>query len=428
METKHFGRYEVLGELGRGAMGVVYKAADPVLNRVVAIKTILLSQDPVEREEYEGRFYQEAKAAGSLSHPAIVTIYDLGRSDNVAYMAMELLEGRELRDFIAGPDHLSIKQAVSVAAQVADGLAYAHERGIVHRDIKPANIMVMADGTAKITDFGIARMRASDVKTQTGMMLGSPKYMAPEQVLGQRTDHRADIFSLGVTLYETLTGQAPFNGSSLESLMYQTVHVPATPPTRLRPDLPQILDLILAKALEKKPEDRYQDARQFAADLRECEKHYGVTISVAATGLHEIPKGLVADEEKTMVLGTSSTRTRNDDPAVDEDDVKPVGISQNFDCFEATQKLAHAVGMDQEFDAFAQTLKIVRPVVSATPSMSSPSSAGSAMGTTTGSTAVPALEPETQVLEAPLSRNLDGVWAAAILAAALIAALVLLFY
>ncbi|HEX5394664.1 MAG TPA: serine/threonine-protein kinase [Rhodocyclaceae bacterium] len=420
METKHFGRYEVLAELGRGAMGVVYKAADPVLNRVVAIKTIHLSLDPVEREEYEARFYQEAKAAGSLSHPAIVTIYDLGRSDNVAYMAMELLEGRELREFITGPDRLPIKTAVSVIAQVADGLAYAHERGIVHRDIKPANIMVSADGTAKITDFGIARMRTSDVQTQTGMMLGSPKYMSPEQVLGQRIDHRADIFSLGITLYETLTGQAPFNGSSLESLMYQTVHVPPAPPTRLRPDLPQILDLILAKALEKKPEDRYQDARQFAADLRECEKHYGAGVNTAATGLHEIPKGLVAEEDKTMVLSSSSTRTRVDDPVEDEDDVKPVGISHNFDSFEATQKLAHAVGMDQEFDAFAQTLKMVRPIVPAEPSSPSEATAAFAMA--------PAVEPDADAPDAPSSRSRDGIWAAVILGVALVAALVLLFY
>lgn len=424
MDTKHFGRYEVVGELGRGAMGVVYKAVDPVLNRVVAIKTVHLSLDPAEREEYEARFYQEAKAAGSLSHPAIVTIYDLGRSDNVAYMAMELLEGRELRDWIASGQPMPIKLAVSVAAQVADGLAYAHERGIIHRDIKPANIMVLADGTAKITDFGIARMRTSDVKTQTGMLLGSPKYMSPEQVIGQRIDHRADIFSLGVTLYETLTGQAPFNGSSLESLMYQTVHVPATPPTRLRPDLPQILDLILAKALEKKPEDRYQDARELAADLRECEKHYGTTVSATTTGLHEIPPGLVADEDKTMVLGTSSARTRAADVEEPEDGVTPLGISHNFDSFEATQKLAHAVGMDQEFDDFAQTLKVVRPI----PKAAVAATESPAASSTTTARGTAQTEPLGTAELASKTSGREGLWAGIILAAALLAALALLLY
>jgi len=199
--NQQLGRYEILSELGQGAMGVVYKARDPVLDRVVAIKTINLTLPKDELAEYEARFYQEARAAGGLNHPNIVTIYDIGKSDRVAYMAMELLEGEELRSILSSHEPLPISEALDIGAQVAEGLAYAHERQIVHRDIKPANIMVVRDGLVKITDFGIARMRTNEVKTMTGMILGSPKYMSPEQVAGKRADHRSDLFSLGVLFY-----------------------------------------------------------------------------------------------------------------------------------------------------------------------------------------------------------------------------------
>ena len=196
------GRYEVLGELGQGAMGVVYKAQDPLIDRQVAIKTINLSMAQDEEDEYESRFYQEAKAAGRLNHPNIVTIYDVGKSGDIAYIAMEFLQGRELRDILRDDGKMSVAQVLDVVAQVASGLAYAHEHGIVHRDIKPSNIMMIRDGHVKITDFGIARMACSAVRTQTGMVLGSPKYMSPEQVLGKDIDQRSDVFSLGVMLYE----------------------------------------------------------------------------------------------------------------------------------------------------------------------------------------------------------------------------------
>jgi serine/threonine protein kinase len=173
------GRYEVLGELGQGAMGVVYKARDPLIDRVVAIKTINLSLALDEKEEFENRFYQEAKAAGRLSHPNIVTIYDVGKNGDVAYIAMEFLEGRELRDIMDDGKLLPIEQVLDIVAQVAQGLAYAHEHDIVHRDVKPSNVMIVRGNHVKITDFGIARMPSSAVQTQTGMVLGSPKYMSP---------------------------------------------------------------------------------------------------------------------------------------------------------------------------------------------------------------------------------------------------------
>src|SRR6185503_17423213 len=256
-------------ELGRGAMGVVYKATDTALERTVAVKTVNMALERDGAEKYEARFYQEARAAGSLNHPNIVTVYDVGKEGNVAYMAMEFIEGQELRSLLAEGRALP----VSIAAQVAEGLAYAHQHGVVHRDIKPANIMVLTDGPVKITDFGIARMRASnDELTQSGMMLGSPKYMSPEQVIGKRADHRSDIFSLGVILYETLTGSAPFSGENVTALMYQIVNFAPPAPSAVNPAVPELLNFIVAKMLAKPLEERYQSAPELANDLRNCER------------------------------------------------------------------------------------------------------------------------------------------------------------
>ena len=232
------GRYKILDVIGRGAMGIVYKAVDPAIDRVVAIKTIDLSHNKEELEEYEARFQQEIKAAGRFSHPNIVTIYDVGRTDRVAYMAMEFLNGRELKDMLASGQRPGIELTVELMVQVADGLTYAHEHDIIHRDIKPSNIMVInlpSGVLAKITDFGIARMPGSVVKTMTGVVLGSPRYMSPEQVLGKVIDHRSDIFSLGVVLYETLTGVAAFEGDNLNAVMYATCNTNPVPPSTRNP-------------------------------------------------------------------------------------------------------------------------------------------------------------------------------------------------
>jgi serine/threonine protein kinase len=264
-----FGRFRVIDELGRGAMGVVYRASDPALGRTVAIKTIALTGSSQERDTHQMRFLQEGRAAGGMSHPAIVTIYDVGREGDVAFMAMELVEGRDLRDLIR---EVSLKpaQSVAIAAAVAEALAYAHERGVVHRDIKPGNIMVLPEGRVKIMDFGIAHMHEPMVKTQTGVMLGSPQYMSPEQITGQEIDHRADIFSLGLVLYEMLTGLKPFQGEDIPELMFKVANMPATPPSHLAPDLPPVVDYIVARALKKRADERYASAKDFAKDLREC--------------------------------------------------------------------------------------------------------------------------------------------------------------
>ncbi|MGH8634077.1 MAG: serine/threonine-protein kinase, partial [Burkholderiales bacterium] len=230
---------------------------------------IILMDDPAVRAEYEARFFQEAKAAGGLNHPNLVTIHDVGREGDVAYMAMELLEGTELRELMAR-GRLPLPLALEIMAQAADGLAHAHEHGVVHRDIKPGNIMIVRGRSAKIMDFGIARVRASDVKTQTGAILGSPRYMSPEQVIGQPADRRSDIFSLGVVLHELAAGEPPFTAPTVTQLMHQIATATPRPPSAKNPEVPAMLDLIVAKALEKQPDARYQGAAEFAADLRAC--------------------------------------------------------------------------------------------------------------------------------------------------------------
>ncbi len=266
---KKIGRYKILGELGRGAMGVVYKAEDPNLDRVVALKTIILDKDAEGRAEYQKRFFVEAKAAGKLNHANIVTTYDFGEVDGMAYLAMELLEGTDIRKR-ALQGAIPPLEAMEIACQVAEGLAYAHERGIIHRDIKPANIMLPDRGPAKIMDFGLARMRVADHKTSTGIVLGTPRYMSPEQITGQPVDQRTDIFSLGIVLWEMLTGKRLFSGTEMAQVTHSITYDEHVPPTRVNPELPSMLDFVVARALKKDPAVRYQDAAELAADLHTC--------------------------------------------------------------------------------------------------------------------------------------------------------------
>ena len=321
------GRFKVVAELGRGAMGVVYRAEDAMLNRTVAIKTILMSADAAERAEYEARFYQEAKAAGGLNHPNLITIYDIGREGDTAYMAMELLDGVDLRQKVR-EGQLSVANALDIAAQVADGLAFAHEHGVIHRDIKPANIMLVSEGRAKIMDFGIARVRMSDVKTQTGSVLGSPKYMSPEQVTGQRIDHRADIFALGVVMYEMITGRTPFGGADVTQLMHQIATLVPAPPSASNPSVPPMLDLTVARALEKTLERRYQSARELAADLRSCRAQ-----------LDETPAAAEAPYVKTVKVDIPHEDTVKAAPSAAADSGTHLPLSRRFDSTEGVRRL-----------------------------------------------------------------------------------------
>jgi eukaryotic-like serine/threonine-protein kinase len=378
------GRYEILSELGQGAMGTVYKARDPMLDRIVAIKTINLTLPKEELAEYEARFYQEAKAAGGLSHRNIVTIHDIGRSDRVAYMAMEFLEGQELRRLIQSRTPIQVAHALDIAAQVAEGLQFAHDRQIIHRDIKPANIMVLNDGLVKITDFGIARMRNNEVKTMTGMILGSPKYMSPEQVSGKRADTRSDIFSLGVVLYEMLTGTSPFVADNIHGVMYQTMNFNPPAPRTLNPDLPDVLNFIIAKALAKNLDDRYQKAKDLSHDLRQAlaalsgesaapriSAQTGAPADPADTPFVEPDSPLTRQEDKEARIldmaddrasahsGSDSAQT-DTSPEAAESTNPALGLSKAFDSFDATMRLAALTGMEKDLDKFSETQKIAR--------------------------------------------------------------------
>ncbi len=348
------GRYEVSSELGQGAMGVVYKAKDPLIDREVALKTINLSLAQEEREEFEGRFYQEAKAAGRLSHPNIVTIFDVGRSEDIAYIAMEYLHGRELRDILNDNKTLPVDQVIDITSQVALGLAYAHEHGIVHRDVKPSNVMVGRDGHVKITDFGIARMASAAVRTQTGMVLGSPKYMSPEQVMGRLTDQRSDIFSLGVMLYEMLTGQAPFQGENINAIMYQTLNSIASPPSSLNSAVPEMLNFIVAKALAKDLDSRYQNARDLANDLRACRN------VMPREEKNSLGSSLRADANSNF----SETAIPSD--GLSEDQTAPMAaltLSASFDSTEATMRLAAMTASQEDIEELSRTLRFARPSI-----------------------------------------------------------------
>lgn len=345
------GRYEVISELGQGAMGVVYKARDPLIDRIVAIKTINLGLAQEEKEEYEARFYQEARAAGRLNHPNIVTIYDVGKSGDIAYIAMEFLQGCELRDILRENRKMPVGQVLDIAAQVASGLAYAHEHEIVHRDIKPSNIMVIRDGHVKITDFGIARMASSAVRTQTGMVLGSPKYMSPEQVLGKPIDQRSDIFSLGVMLYEMLAGDAPFAGENVNAIMFQTLNFVPVAPSKLNGDVPDMLNFIVAKALAKGRDDRYQNADDFAKDLRACRE----TLPQSNNPINLVQK-------TTEKLDAIAITGRHDVADEEEAAVATLGLSRAFDSSEATLRLAALTTEPDEVDELSRTLKLMTPV------------------------------------------------------------------
>ena len=263
------GRYEILEELGRGAMGIVYKGRDPKLDRLTAIKTIRFTDDFDEdqADKIREQFYREAEVVAKLSHPNIVTIYDVGEDLDLSYLAMEYLEGESLETYARKEQLLPIRKTIDVTAQVCDALAYAHGHGIVHRDIKPANIMILKNGLVKVTDFGIARATASS-KTRTGVIKGTPYYMSPEQISGMKVDGRSDIFSLGIVFYQLLTGELPFGGENLAAIMYQITTVEPEPPTKYNPKIYKAAVAILNRALEKSLEARYPTAKQMGDHLR----------------------------------------------------------------------------------------------------------------------------------------------------------------
>ena len=268
------GRYEVLKEIGKGAMGTVYLGQDPKISRTVAIKTLDLSQDFEEKEveDVKARFFREAETAGKLSHPSIVTIYDAGEAHQLAYIAMEYLEGENLAPYTRSKTLLPLPTVLDIIARCAEALAYAHENQVVHRDIKPANIMYRPDtGEIKITDFGIARVTGG-TRTRSGMVLGTPSYMSPEQLSGKRVDGRSDLFSLGVMCFQLVTGRLPFIADSMANLMYKIANEDHPSVRVLRPDVPECIPPIIDRVLEKDREKRYANGVEMAEDIRNCLK------------------------------------------------------------------------------------------------------------------------------------------------------------
>jgi len=270
--SERFGRYEILAELGRGAMGVVYKARDPKINRVVAVKTISLAGQPADEEqEYRERFYREAEAAGRLSHPGIVTIFDVGEEPETRapYIVMEFVGGQSLGKLLSAEDRkLPLETALQLTHELAEALDCAHGQGVVHRDLKPANILLTKDGRAKIADFGVAKLNLAN-HTLAGRVLGTPAYMSPEQLNGDAVDGRSDLFSLGVVLYTILTGYRPFQGNSALTVSYKVVNRDPIPASVLDTELPQGLDYIIARAMAKDPAQRYQRGMEMALDIQD---------------------------------------------------------------------------------------------------------------------------------------------------------------
>ena len=305
------GKYEIRGELGHGAMGVVYQAFDPDIERRVAIKTI-------RTDIYEGtsldamlqRFEREAKAAGRLNHPNIVTIYDYGRDGDSAFIVMEFVDGKPLSALFEQHTQFMLGDTVRIISKILAALGHAHANGVIHRDIKPANILVLPTGDIKVTDFGIARLESSTL-TQTGSRLGTPLCMSPEQFLGKEVDRRSDIFSTGVILYELLTGERPFPGSSLTTIMHQVLKVEPPLPTELNLTLPPALDAVVRKAIAKRPDERYADAEQFARALHLAAREQAPLV------LAEAPVPVVSAQESSLGFqplpsDTQSTAARND--------------------------------------------------------------------------------------------------------------------
>jgi len=349
--NNQLGRYRIDAEIGRGAMGIVYKAHDPVLDRTVALKTIVLDEDAQEREEYHSRFFQEAKAAARLNHPALITIYDFGEENALAYMAMELLNGTELGERMAQAP-IPIQEAVSIAEQVAEGLAFAHDNGVIHRDIKPGNITLLPRGRVKIMDFGIARLKVSDIKTQLGTRLGTPKYMSPEQSTGDVLDHRTDIFSLGIVLYEMLTGVKLFKGDTLAQVLHNVAHVDPLPPSRIKPEITPLLDLVVKRAMEKKPSARYANAWEMVEDLRHCMQELPPA-AYASPGIASIPVNKDApsgnSDEKTLLLKPNTDGTivlRRLSSEVDTSN--RFTLSRRFDSSEALTQLKEPTPRDRQ--------------------------------------------------------------------------------
>jgi eukaryotic-like serine/threonine-protein kinase len=320
------GRYEIVREVGRGAMGVVYEAVDPTIGRKVALKAIRFDGVGTTADEAARRFKNEARAAGGLNHPNIVTVYDAGEDDGTLYLAMEFIEGSTLEALLRLQRTLSAKQAIDFVRQIASGLDFAHSRGIVHRDIKPGNIMLAAHGLIKITDFGIAR--AGEAMTITGQVVGTPNYMSPEQVLGKSLDGRSDLFSVGVMLYEMITGERPFEGQSITTIMYKIVHETPIPPRKLDSSIHPGLSAVIEKSLAKSAEERFSSGADLTRALDSYSSAPITTTSTLGQPTGEYPS--VLDANTTHDAAPSTRPATLPSSAVAPAPTKPTSLPERI--------------------------------------------------------------------------------------------------
>jgi serine/threonine-protein kinase len=373
VHPERLGKYEIKSALGRGAMGIVYKAFDPHIERYVAIKTI--RKDMVEPElaaQYMARFKNEAKAAGRLHHPNIVGVHEYGEDDNVTFIVMEYVEGVGLREYLNRRASFDFRQLAALMEQLLDALEFAHAQGVVHRDIKPSNLIVTSKGLLKVADFGIARVDTSNL-TMVGMIIGTPPYMSPEQCRGLEVDHRSDLFSAGVVLYELLTGEKPFGGS-LDSVTYKICHEEPQPPSeRSALKLPVEVDRLIAKALAKEPVARFQDARAFHDALRDVarmsvEVEDGLGTTMVNIGTLTLPQKPVPEWDDDTLRTAEHELARTLGPMAKL--IVRKAASQTRDRFELCSILAGNIidpEMRQKFvDAFNETASGVRARTGAT--------------------------------------------------------------
>jgi serine/threonine protein kinase len=291
-----FGRYEILDKLGEGAMGVVYRARDSAIGRIVALK--MLSAEVGAEEELHQRFQREAEAIGRLNHPNVVTVYDLGHAEGQLYMAMELLEGDDLRSLIDSRAEIPLADRVRILMQICAGLGYAHSRGVIHRDVKPANIHVSSGGKVKMLDFGLARVAQRETITRRGVILGTPDYMAPEQATGKGVDHRSDVFSAGAVSYEFLTLEKPFKGKTLHAVLYQIIQEEPDPVLTVNPEVPVRLAAVVHGMLRKDPDRRYQSLEDVVRELSGI--HDALRRSRSRSALPQ-PSGPPTEEARAVV-------------------------------------------------------------------------------------------------------------------------------
>ena len=313
-ETKQFGRYEILGELGRGAMGVVYKARDPQIDRLVALKTVSLwGQEADEEKEFRLRFMNEAQAAGRLHHSGIVSVFDVGENpeNHDPYIVLEYVQGESLNRILSREKKLPLERSLKLAEEIADALDYAHAQGVIHRDIKPANILITQDGRAKIADFGIAKLNLAHF-TIPGRVLGTPAYMAPEQLSGEGVDGRSDLFSLGVILYAMVTGHSPFQGTSATTVCFKVANREPIAASALDMTLPPQLDAVISRAMAKDANERYQRGSDFADDLRILQQSYKITSSTTSrrTSNRTATRSALTGSTSAMASGGQCGRSR----------------------------------------------------------------------------------------------------------------------